>query len=284
MHSSIMTTETADSPSSTPTQVLIPEARQHQKRRYRRRGGLAIIAVLVVAALILSLLLLLHGPGAGSKAQADSKPAASAGTAALVYFRPVLCFAVPAGASSKTAQIVTGPIPACASAFSLSAANLDVLPTSGSGIGYSSKNIAPDPQYTSYPSSSTEQTDDASSTVLLPGLNGACGGGQLTRCVLGPAVMSSRSIQRATVVRSRAGQWLVDYTMGSANSALWDRVAYANFHQLLGIELHGVVYSAPFIQPMQSSYSSFDGRGAISGSLSHADALRLANAINAHHG
>lgn len=284
-----MTIETAGPPRPAPAEDLIPEARQHQKRRYRRRGGLAVIAALVVAALVLSALLLLHGPGPGNKAQADSKPATSAGTSTLVYFRPVLCFAppyaAPAGASSQAGQIGTEPIPACSAASLLSAANLDVSPTSRSPIGYSSENVDPDPQYASYPSTSTEQPGYASSTVLLPGRNGACDGQKMTRCVLGPAVMSSHSIGRATVVRTPAGQWWVDYTMaGSANSALWDRVAYENFHQLLGIELDGVVYSAPLIEPMQSSYSSFDGRGAISGSLSHADAVRLAKALNAHHG
>jgi hypothetical protein len=286
MHSSIMTIETA---TAAPAEDLIPEARQNQKRRYRRRGGLAVIAALAVTALVLSALLLLHGPGPGNKAQAELKPAASAGTSALVYFRPVLCFAppysAPAGASSQAGQIGTEPIPACSAASLLSAANLNVSPTSHSPIGYSSKNVDPDPRYASYPSSSAKQPGYASSTVLLPGHNGACDGQRMTRCVLGPAVMSSRSIGRATVVRAQAGQWWVDYTMaGGANSALWDRVAHQNFHQLLGIELDGVVYSAPLIEPMQSSYSSFDGRGAISGNLSHSDAVRLAKALNAHQG
>ena len=67
---------------------------------------------------------------------------------------------------------------------------------------------------------------------------------------------------------------------GAANSALWDKVAEENFHQLLGIELDGVVYSAPIIQPSQSTFTSFDGKGEISGSLTQTDAQNLAQAMN----
>ena len=74
---------------------------------------------------------------------------------------------------------------------------------------------------------------------------------------------------------------MVDYTLaGAAGSALWDKVAQENFHQLLGIELDGQVYSAPIIQPTQASFTSFDGKGEISGNLTQADAQNLAQAMN----
>jgi hypothetical protein len=280
-----MKTETTGSPA--PAEVVIPEARQHQKRRYRRRGAFVVIAALVVAALVLSSLLLLRGPAARGSAQADPKPAVAAPASAQVYFRPVLCFAVAyapsAGAGANGAPSGTEPVPACAAASLLSAANMDVSP-SGSPIGFSYKNVSPDSLYASYPSSSAGKPGYASSTVLLPGLNGACDQIEATRCVLGPAVMSSRSIAEATVVRSRTGQWLVDYTTTDGGAAVWDKVANENFHQLLGIELHGVVYSAPIIQPTQTSFSSFNGKGEISGQLTHSDAERLARALNAHRG
>ena len=57
-------------------------------------------------------------------------------------------------------------------------------------------------------------------------------------------------------------------------------MAQQNFHQLLGIELDGVVYSAPIIQPTQSGFTSFDGQGEISGSLTQQDAQNLAQAMN----
>ncbi len=92
--------------------------------------------------------------------------------------------------------------------------------------------------------------------------------------------MTSRLIQSATAERNHFGEWVVNYTMSTAGSALWDRVASENFHQQLAIELNGVVYSAPLIQPTQSSFTSFEGKGEISGSLTKADATRLAKAMN----
>ena len=53
-----------------------------------------------------------------------------------------------------------------------------------------------------------------------------------------------------------------------------------NFHLPLGIELDGEVYSAPIIQPTQSTFTSFDGKGEISGSLTQQDADNLAQAMN----
>ena len=94
--------------------------------------------------------------------------------------------------------------------------------------------------------------------------------------------MTGHSIASAQATQNQTGQWVVDYSLaGSAGSALWDKVAQENFHQLLGIELDGEVYSAPIIQPTQSAFTSFDGKGEISGaSLTQADAQNLAQAMN----
>jgi preprotein translocase subunit SecD len=86
------------------------------------------------------------------------------------------------------------------------------------------------------------------------------------------------------VKRSAEGQWLVDYTTTKRGAALWDKVTRESFHQLLALELDGVVYSAPIIQPAQASFTSFNGRGEISGNLTKADAIRLTHAINQHSG
>ncbi len=286
MQSSIRTTETTESP--TPTEVLIPEARQRPRQRYRRRGVFVLVAALGVAALVVSSLLLLRGPTTRDKAQAAPKPVAAAlGTAGSVYFRPVLCFAAPyappAGAAAQTAPTGTESIPACSTTSLLSPANLDVLPDRGPQ-GYSSNITTPDQQYASYPSSSVHKPGYASSTVLLPGVKGACDGISQMRCVLGPVEMSSRAIAKATAMRNQTGQWVVDYTTTAAGSALWDRVTRASFHGFLGIELNGEVYSAPLIQPTRTAFSSFDGRGEISGNLNRSEAVRLASALNAHKG
>ena len=206
------------------------------------------------------------------------------GQTARMYFRPVLCFAypqaVPKADKNKVQPRGIETLPACTPSSQLSAANLNVTPNS-SPQGYSSNNVPPDTQYAAYPSTSVEKPDYARSTVLLPGIGGACDGTAVVRCVLGPAQMTGRSIANATATQNQTGQWVVDYTLaGSAGSALWDKVAGENFHQLLGIELDGEVYSAPIIQPSQSGFTSFQGRGEISGSLTQADAQNLAQAMN----
>ena len=202
------------------------------------------------------------------------------GQTARMYFRPVLCYgypeAVPKGSKAKVLPRGIGTIPACSSSSELTAASLDINTTTGEPTN----NVPPDSQYAAYPSTSVDKPGYATSTVLLPGISGACGASGL-RCVLGPAQMTGRSIGSAQATQNQTGEWVVDYTLaGSAGSALWDKVAAENFHQLLGIELDGEVYSAPIIQPTQTQPSSFEGRGEISGSLTQAEAQNLAQAMN----
>jgi preprotein translocase subunit SecD len=202
------------------------------------------------------------------------------GQTARMYFRPVLCFAYPHVVHKHVSlQRGIGTVPSCSSGAQLTAANLNVQPNSGPQ-GYSQNNVPPDPQFQTFPSTSVEKPNYARSPVLLPGLQGACGQRGL-RCALGPAQMTGRSIASAQATQNQTGQWVVDYTLaGSAGSALWDKVAQENFHQLLGIELDGNVYSAPIIQPTQAAFSSFNGRGEISGNLTQQDAQNLAQAMN----
>jgi preprotein translocase subunit SecD len=203
------------------------------------------------------------------------------GQTARMYFRPVLCYAYPE-ARAKGSKVKTLPpgvetIPACQANYQLTASNLAI----NTATQQPTNNIGPDPQYATYPSTAVEKPDYEKSTVLLPGLasSGTANGGE--RYVLGPSEMTGHAIGSATATLNQTGQWVVDYTLaGSANSQLWDKVASENFHQLLGIELDGVVYSAPIIQPGQQTFSSFDGKGEISGSLTQADAQNLAQAMN----
>jgi len=206
------------------------------------------------------------------------------GQTARMYFRPVLCFAypqaVPKADKNKVLPRGIETIPACTPSSQLTQANLGVTPDS-SPQGYHSNNVPPDTQYIPYPSTSVVKPGYATSTVLLPGLaaSGSANGGE--RYVLGPSQMTGHSIASATATQNQTGAWVVDYTLaGAAGSQLWDTVAQQNFHQLLGIELDGVVYSAPIIQPTQSTFTSFDGKGEISGSLTQQDAQNLAQAMN----
>jgi preprotein translocase subunit SecD len=216
------------------------------------------------------------------------------GNTAQLYFRPVECTAYPltltkaTKATKKTkaqpaekAISGNGKLPACGSTYATNATNLDVTPNS-SVQGYSSNTPSPDPTFAQYTSTSTNRKNYESSTVLLPSLPGS--GTTLKtslRYVLGPAEMTGTSIGSAVAQQSQTGAWEVNYSLkGSAGSKLWDKVADENFHLLLGIELDGVVQSAPLIQPTQSSFTSFDGQGTINGgNMTEADAKSLALAM-----
>ena len=236
-------------------------------------------------------------PGVKNAAQVLS----AIGQTAQMYFRPVLCSAppltpgkaTPAKPATKTPKAVPaqpaqkavsgdGTLPTCQAADALTAANLAVTPNS-SVQGYSSNtNIPVDTQFTNYTNTSTTAKNYPHRDVLLPtlGANGSTNTKGTLRYVLGPEQMTGHAIGGATAQLNQTGQWVVNYTLaGSANSQLWDKTAQANFHALLGIELDGVVYSAPIIQPTQGAFTSFAGNGEISGNLTQADAQQLAQAM-----
>ncbi|HEX3979975.1 MAG TPA: hypothetical protein VHW93_02070, partial [Acidimicrobiales bacterium] len=69
---------------------------------------------------------------------------ATLGNTAQLFFRPALCYA-PAFSVSKGKPASAPPLPACAAATQLTAANLQVTPDSSNVNGYTSNsNIAPD--------------------------------------------------------------------------------------------------------------------------------------------
>ncbi len=268
----------ADAPSQ-PIEVLIPEARAHQRRRYTRTGVAMVITALVLAALIAAVVAL-WGGSAGGKSQASPPLAtATARVTGRVDFRPVLCL-VPLYAPSGPTQVTLGAS-SCSAASAMTAQNLDVQPIQSSAGFSSDLGAVPlDSALTGVPST-TPSADKAAATVLLPEVIPPGHQGDV-RYLLGPAQMSSASIASARVVRTSYGAWVVDFT--TKNGALWDKVTQQNFHQELAIELDGVVYSAPLIQPAQRSFSSFDGQGEISGTLTKAQAMRLAAAMEPHRG
>ena len=219
------------------------------------------------------------------------------GNTAQLYFRPVLCETYPlslnpATKATKTAKAkpaetaISGnkTLPACGAAYATNLTNLAVTPNS-SVQGFSSPNPSPDPTFVNYTSTSTDVNNYPHRTVLLPSLPDA--GKPLSstlRYVLGPEQMTGTSIGSALAQQNQTGQWEVNYSLkGSAGSTLWDTVAQQNFHLLLGVELDGVVQSAPLIQPTQNGFTSFGGQGTISGGgangMTEAQAKSLAQAM-----
>jgi preprotein translocase subunit SecD len=213
------------------------------------------------------------------------------GQTAQLYFRPVLCFAPPLvnlTSKSKNSNVsVSGTssansLASCGTAYQTTRSNVGISPNN-SVQGYTiNPNLQADPQYSIVEDTPTTAANYQNRDVLLPGI-GANGKASdaIGRYVLGPEQMTGHAIGSARAELDQAGNWVVNYSMaGRAGAALWDRVAASDFHQYVGIELDGVVYSAPIIQPQQSSYTSFNGNGQISGgNLTRADAERLAQAM-----
>jgi preprotein translocase subunit SecD len=198
------------------------------------------------------------------------KVLAIVGQTAQLLFRPVLC---QAEVGKKLKSLGTKTLPACAAGYQMTEANLDVQP-SNNVAGFTSNNIAPDPAFTDLKSTAPAK-DLPKDEVLLPVL-----GDKGLRYVLGPSELTGHSIKKAVAQQDQTGAWVVNYTLTSSGSPKWDKVASDNFHRLLAIELDGVVQSAPIIQPTQTSFSSFDGTGEISGSFTESSAKNLALAMN----
>jgi hypothetical protein len=252
-----------------PVEVLIPEARQRQHRRYRRSAVLTSIVILLVGGLVALLITVTsNGP---STARLASKPSAAATSRNTVLIRPVLCFAWPYVAN----QARSGPAPACAAPYRLTAAALNVAPQSALA-GYSTNSVNPDPALAGYPSSTH---DSPSHTVLLGGLAGGPPVGE--RYVLGPSEMrlSATDVESASAQKNRIGQWVANIHLSPAGAAAFDRVAQENFHQFLAIDMGGKVVSTPLIQPSQTSFSSFDGALQVLGTLTASTARAVAAAV-----
>ena len=196
------------------------------------------------------------------------KVLAIVGQTAQLLFRPVLCQVTEA---KKTRQF-TGTLPKCGAQYAMTAANLAVTPNN-SVAGFSSNPIAADPKYAKV-ANTLPQNDLPQDYVILPEL-----GQPGIRYLLGPSELTGQSIGKAVAQQDTLGQWVVNYNLTKTGSPLWDAVAKQNFHQLLAIELDGVIQSAPIIQPTQNAFTSFAGTGQISGSFTQSSAKTLAIAM-----
>ena len=198
---------------------------------------------------------------------------AHSGSAKSAYFRQVLC-EVPAFTPPAHAVRLTPSSCDAASAFASHTAS-----PSDSATGYTVDDVPADTTLANVPSTPASK-DTPHATVLLPGLAGA-GATPGTRFLLGPAQMTSSAVADARASRAQypGGRWVVDFRMTSQGAALWDRATHADFHRLLAVDVDGIVVSAPIIEPTQSSFSSFGGRGEISQNFTRAEAQKIARAL-----
>jgi hypothetical protein len=252
-----------------PAEVLIREAKDRQRQRYRRSALWAGLVALVVGGLI-ALLVTTTSSGWG-KLRAASRPSVVMAGRGPVLIRPVLCFAYPYTANAAR-QART--LPSCGAAYVLTQSALDITPMSAPQ-GYSSNNVLPDPSLAGYPNSSR---DVPSHDALLGALGHRTGA---VRYLLGPSELrlSAANVGAVVARQNHTGAWIVTIHLSSAGAAIWDRVVQENFHQFLAIDMGGKVVSAPVIEPAQSSYTSFKGEMQVSGSLTGSDARALAAAV-----
>ncbi|MGH9083793.1 MAG: protein translocase subunit SecD, partial [Acidimicrobiales bacterium] len=196
------------------------------------------------------------------------------GKTAQMYFRPALCGAPAfAGHKAKSAKPAKAPLPSCSPTSALTKTNLAVTPNATGK--YNSNNVPADPTLAAYPS--TTPTHNAKTkTVLLPEIPGA---GSYSRYLLGPAQLTGHAIASAVAQQTQLGNWVVNYKLTGKGTPQWEKLAQGSFHQIVAIELDGVVQSAPIIQPAQSAFSSFGGSGQISGHLTEQQAKTLALAM-----
>jgi preprotein translocase subunit SecD len=201
---------------------------------------------------------------------------ATLGNTAQLFFRPVLCNALPyTVAKGKTPS--TGALPQCSPSSALTQANIGITPANANTNGNLGR-IQPDPAFTTYKSTPSSQ-DAKGATVLLPGSKGN-GGGTL-RYVLGPSTVTGTAVHSAVAqVQSGTGQWTVNIQLTGPGSSQWDTLAQAQFHALIAMDLDGQVISAPVTQPTDQAFTSFGGQVQISGSFTEDQAKNLATELN----
>jgi len=202
---------------------------------------------------------------------------ATLGNTAQLYFRPGLCYA-PAFTVAKGKRASTGPLPSCAAATQLTAANLKVTPNSSNTNGYTSNtNIPADTQFATYPSTSPT-ADVEGATVLLPFSDPSANG--TGRMVLGPSSLTGTAVKSASAQLQTNNQWVVSIVLTGPGSKAWDTLASQQFHAIIGIDLDGQIVSAPITQPTNQSFQSFNGQVQISGNFTETQAKQLATELN----
>ena len=193
----------------------------------------------------------------------------------VVYFRSVLCYAPAYDSAASDPGSLSAS--SCSLASRLNESNLGVTPKPDSAGGFTVLDVAPDAALAGVPSTSAAR-ETAAATVLLPASSKRVLAG-VARYLMGPAEMTSASVAAASAQRIQTGAWVVNFAVTTQGAVLWDKVAEDDFHEVLGIDFQGEVVSVPIIEPTQSSFTSLNGLGEISGNLTKAEALALARAL-----
>jgi hypothetical protein len=188
-----------------------------------------------------------------------------------VYFRHTLCYAPPYTKHAQLNLNANGSAPelptSCTPSTQLAVTNLK-------GVRYT---VATTSALAAYPSTSPTTKNYRTETVLLPGIAAKTNG---VRYLLGPAEMTEAAVRKAAAHKTQLGRWVVNMTLTPAGTASWNALAKKYFHQVLGIELNGVVYSAPLTEPNTATFKTFAGHIQISGSFTKSEAEALAQSLS----
>jgi preprotein translocase subunit SecD len=183
------------------------------------------------------------------------------GATAQLYFRPVLCIAPPYVAPKVASQIPTGPPPTCPVQYQETATNTQPAL------------YAP---YQVYPTT-RPGTEDPTKNVIVP--VGPNLGPNAQRYVLGPSMINGQVVT-GSIIKSAfanyntsnpASPWVVDFTLTSKGSALFNAIGTKYYHQQVANDLDGVVESAPVMNA-----TNFNGQAEISGGFTQSSANALA--------
>jgi SecDF, P1 head subdomain len=187
----------------------------------------------------------------------------------LVSARPVLCSA-PGDWPSVRAP--AAPLPeSCQPQYAPSV----VKPL---GSGYTTNAPVPDPALAAFPSTLTEGTNAAHSS-LLDSLAGKSG--TPTRYLLGPRVntLSHHNAKPANVT-TKNGPSIVHIVFTQAGAERWDAVASANLHKVVAFIFGDDALSDPIIEPTNTCFTTFDEKVQIFfGNLSAAQAHQFASTL-----
>ncbi len=151
--------------------------------------------------------------------------------------------------------------------------NLKGTAGSGTGVHYT---VSATPNLAKYHSTKPTTKNYKNETVLLPGLNATNG----IRYLLGPTELTGHAVKKAVAQQTQLGKWVVNMSLTSAGTTGWNTMAKKYFHEVIGIELDGVVQSAPLTLPNTATFKTFSGTVQISGSFTQAQAQDLALALN----
>ncbi|MCU1491623.1 MAG: protein-export rane protein SecD [Acidimicrobiaceae bacterium] len=188
------------------------------------------------------------------------------GTTAELYFRPVLggapAYTGKTGVAYKVPPSPTGPYVYSSSYFNPSTGTYSPPAT-----------YAQDPAYASYPSTpaSADSTYRNRNVIFSAGSPTSA---FAPRYVLGPVQATGTIIKSAFPALQTNGQWVVNFNLTSKGSAIFNKIAAANYQKLLANDLDGQIVSAPSI-----NQSSFNGAVQISGNFNSQSASLLANQL-----